>query len=54
MKDIDPLLLERLAEDLAQMHTDTAIELENWDTALEFVNQFYYTWTTVVIGAKKK
>jgi hypothetical protein len=31
----------RLADDLVKMHKDTAIEMEYWGNALEFVSQFY-------------
>lgn len=32
---------EALAKDLVQMHKDTAIEIEHWGNALEFVSNFY-------------
>ncbi len=32
---------QALAKDLVQMHKDTAIEIEHWGNALEFVSNFY-------------
>jgi len=52
-KLIDLRLLERLADDLVEMHNDTGIELEQWDTALEFVKHFYNVYPSVTIGKKK-
>jgi hypothetical protein len=52
-RNIDPLLLERLADDLVEMHEATGIELQHWDTALEYVKQFYNVYPSVVIGMKK-
>lgn len=42
-----------LADDLVQMHKDTAIELEYWENARLFVEKFYEVSTSVEIGAKK-
>ena len=42
-----------LADDLVQMHKDTAIELEYWENARLFVEKFYDVKTVVMIGAKK-
>jgi hypothetical protein len=42
-----------LADDLVQMHKDTAIELEYWENARLFIEKFYDVKTVVVIGAKK-
>ena len=42
-----------LADDLVQMHKDTAIELEYWENARMFVEKFYHVSTEVVIGAEK-
>lgn len=46
-------LLEQLADDLVEMHNATGIELQYWDTALKFVELFYNTYPSVVIGKKK-
>ena len=40
----------RLVDDLVKMHNDTAIEMEYWGNALEFVSQFY----NVRLGFEKK
>lgn len=42
-----------LADDLVQMHKDTAIELEYWENARMFVEKFYDVKTSVTIGAEK-
>lgn len=34
-------IASRLADDLVQMHKDTAIEIEFWGNALELVAEFY-------------
>ena len=52
-KLIDLRLLEQLADDLVEMHNATGIELENWDTALKFVEHFYNVYPQVTIGKKK-
>jgi len=52
-KEIDPKLLEQLADDLVDMHISTGIELEHWDTARQFVEHFYEVWLNVTIGNKK-
>jgi len=46
-------ICKALADDLVQMHKDTAIELEYWENARLFVEKFYHVRTTVVIGDKK-
>ena len=46
-------LLEQLADDLVEMHNATGIELQYWDTALKFVEQFYNVYPQVTIGKKK-
>jgi hypothetical protein len=43
-------IASRLADDLVQMHKDTAIEIEFWGNALELVAEFY----SVDIAFKKK
>jgi len=52
-KEIDPKLLEKLADDLVEMHEATGIELENWDNALRLVEVFYNVYPRIFIGAKK-
>ena len=34
-------LLERMADDLVQMHNDTGIDIGYWETAKEIVERFY-------------
>jgi hypothetical protein len=46
-------LLEQLADDLVELHNATGIELQYWDTALKFVEQFYNVYPQVTIGKKK-
>jgi hypothetical protein len=46
-------LLERMADDLAEMHKDTAIDLAYWETAMEVVERFYSLSATVTVGKKK-
>lgn len=46
-------LLERMAEDLKQMHNETAIDLGYWETAFEVVSRFYKTGIEVGIGEKR-
>jgi Tat protein secretion system quality control protein TatD with DNase activity len=46
-------LIEQLADDLVEMHNATGIELQYWDTALKFVEQFYNVYPQVTIGKKK-
>jgi len=43
-------IASRLADDLVQMHKDTAIEIEFWGNALELVAEFY----RVEVDFKKK
>lgn len=48
-------LASKLADDLVELHNVGGIELEQWDTALEFV-KIYYNVEEVVeirIGSKK-
>lgn len=54
MHRIDKLerLAEKLAADLVEMHNDTAIELEYWETARLLVELFYDVKTKVEIGEK--
>jgi len=46
-------IVRALADDLVQMHKDTAIELEYWENARMLVEKFYDVKTVVMIGAKK-
>jgi hypothetical protein len=46
-------LLERIAEDLVQMHNDTGIDLGYWETAKEVVERFYKVTTEVVVWGPK-
>ena len=50
----DPLLI-KLADDIAGLHIDTGIELEQWQTAYEFVKHFYNTeeYVQIIIRGKK-
>jgi RNase P/RNase MRP subunit p30 len=47
-------LLERLADELVEMHNGTYIELSTWETAREVVERFYEVDIIVAIGDKKK
>lgn len=53
MNNIDPALLEKLAEELVDLHKVGGIELEHWDTAQKLVEQFYNVYPSVTIGSKK-
>ena len=46
-------LLERLADELVEMHKGTFIELGTWETAREIVERFYEVYVIVAIGNKK-
>lgn len=46
-------LLQRMAQDLVEMHEQTAIDLGYWETALEVVERFYNVFVDVTIGGKK-
>ena len=46
-------VVARLAEDLVEMHSVGAIELEYWETARLLVEQYYNVFTKVMIGDKK-
>ena len=46
-------LLERLADDLVEMHRATGIDLAYWETAKEVVERFYNINATVIVGPKK-
>lgn len=47
-------LLEKIADDLVEMHMDTGIDLAYWDTALEIVRRYYYTSVGIEINGKMK
>jgi hypothetical protein len=47
-------LMERLAEDLVDMHHQTALDLGYWETALEVVERFYDVDVRVRILEKKE
>ena len=47
-------LMERLAEELVDMHHQTAIDLGYWETALEVVERFYDTEVKVRIIDKRE
>ena len=55
MIDTHNPLLERLAYEIADLHNCGGIELEQWDTAYQFVKHFYNTEEVVEIriGSKK-
>ena len=53
MNNIDPRLLEKLADEFVDLHRVGGIELEHWDTALKLVEQFYNVYPKVTIGKKK-
>lgn len=48
----DDELMERMADELVQMHNDTGIDLGYWETALEVVERFYITTVEVKIIEK--
>jgi hypothetical protein len=55
MIEISHILLERLAFEIADLHNVGGIELEQWETAHQFVRNFYHTeeYVQIVIGGKK-
>jgi hypothetical protein len=55
MIDTHNPLLERLAYEIADLHNVGGIELEQWDTAYQFVKHFYHTeeQVQIIIGSKK-
>jgi hypothetical protein len=55
MIDTHNPLLERLAFEIADLHNVGGIELEQWETAYQFVKHFYNTeeYVQIVIGSKK-
>jgi hypothetical protein len=46
-------LLERLADELAEMHKGTYIDLGSWETARELVDRYYRVVTMVEIKGKR-
>jgi hypothetical protein len=55
MIDTDDAILKTLADDFVDLHNVGGIELEQWDTAYQFVKHFYNTEEVVEIriGSKK-
>ena len=55
MIDTTNPLLEKLAFEIADLHNVGGIELEQWDTAYQFVKHFYHTeeQVQIIIGSKK-
>ena len=55
MIDLKDTLLIKLADDIAGLHIDTGIELEQWETAYQFVKHFYNTeeYVQIIIREKK-
>lgn len=47
-------LLERIADDIAQMHLEGGIDLGYWETGLEVVGRYWYTSVGVEINGKIK
>ena len=47
-------LLERLADELVDMHEETGIDLAYWETACEIVQRYYAVNIVTVIGKKKE
>jgi hypothetical protein len=43
----------KLAQDLVEMHEATALELQHWGNALEFVSLYYYTTLNFELKEKK-
>jgi hypothetical protein len=54
MIEISHILLERLAYEIADLHNVGGIELEQWDTAYQFVKHFYNTEEMVQIVIREK
>jgi hypothetical protein len=46
-------LMERLADELVEMHELTAIDLAYWETARELVERFYDVQITLTITEKE-
>jgi hypothetical protein len=55
MIDTTNPLLEKLAFEIADLHNVGGIELEQWQTAYEFVKEFYHTeeMVQIIIRGKK-
>ena len=54
MIDTTNPLLEKLAFEIADLHNCGGIELEQWQTAYEFVKHFYHTEEMVQIVIREK
>jgi len=55
MIDTDKPLLQTLADDFVDLHGCGGIELEQWETAYNFVKHFYHTeeMVQIIIRSKK-
>jgi hypothetical protein len=55
MIDVTDPLLSELADHFVELHNVGGIELEQWETAHQFVRNFYHTeeYVQIVIGGKK-
>jgi hypothetical protein len=47
-------LTSQLADDLVELHNVGGIELEQWETAYNFVKKFYHTEEMVQIVIREK
>ena len=54
MIDTDNPLLQTLADDFVELHNVGGIELEQWETAYNFVKHFYHTEEMVQIIIREK
>jgi len=54
MIDTDNPLLQTLADDFVDLHKVGGIELEQWETAYNFVKHFYHTEEMVQIIIREK
>ncbi len=54
MIDTDNQLLQTLADDFVDLHNVGGIELEQWETAYNFVKHFYHTEEVVEIRIRGK
>lgn len=46
-------LLKRMADELIDMHKQTAIDLAYWETAFEIVERFYFTNVSIEFKGEK-
>ena len=54
MIDTDNPLLQTLADDFVDLHKVGGIELEQWETAYNFVKHFYHTEEMIQIIIREK